>query len=398
MKNHAWLDSNVLLLFIYSFFTKFHLWMPIYVLYLQQERGLSLATIGIVEGIGWVAAALAEVPAGIVADRFGRNRALMVGAFVMAPAMVLYAYTDWFPMICFLQIVWSLGGSFLSGADQALLYDYLQERGLGNFFSKAVSYQLAIMRIASAIAGIIGGWLAAYSLGFPFFVCGVLSFGAGCVAFFIKEPKQPDEAETKQNESLIRFFLNTSSKVWRAKSLRNVLLYSAILAVPAFCFTFLFVSPFLHEKGMAIEWLGLVFILIQGMSILGSIVSYHMEKRLGEAATVTTFTVLMALSILMLPILPDLSGIICMVLTSFFYSIIEPVLIKMTNQRISGDSRSTLLSYSSMLKTIILAVLVPFFGKLAEETGYPVLCLLIAIVLISLPVVLLRKEKGTATR
>ncbi|MFE1627454.1 MFS transporter [Brevibacillus reuszeri] len=159
MKNHAWLDSTIILLFIYSFFTKFHLWMPINVLYLQQEQGLSLATIGIVEGIGWVAAALAEVPAGIVADRFGRNRALMVGAFVMAPAMVLYAYTDWFPIICFLQIVWSVGGSFLSGADQALLYDYLQERGLGNFFSKAVSYQLAIMRIASALAGIIGGCL-----------------------------------------------------------------------------------------------------------------------------------------------------------------------------------------------------------------------------------------------
>ncbi|GIO05622.1 hypothetical protein J31TS6_16500 [Brevibacillus reuszeri] len=98
--------------------------------------------------------------------------------------------------------------------------------------------------------------------------------------------------------------------------MRDVLLYSAILAVPVFCFTFLFVSPFLHEKGMAIEWLGLVFILIQGMSILGS---------------------------------------------------------------------------------IILAVLVPFFGKLAEEVGYPVLCILIAIVLISLPVVFLRKENGTAT-
>lgn len=397
MKNHALLDSNMLMIYIYSFFTKFHLWLPIYVLYLQQVRGLSLATIGIVEGFGWVAAALAEIPAGIVADRFGRTRSLVMGALLMAPAMILYAYTGWFPILCLLQIVWSVGGSFISGADQALLYDYLHEKGKENLFSKAVSYQLAMMRIATAFAGIIGGWLATYSLGLPFIICGILSFVAGCVASFIKEPKQSGVGTNKEREPLIHFVFSTSRKVWKRKSLRNVLLYSAILAVPAFCFTFLFVSPFLHEKGMTIEWLGIVFIFIQSTSILGSVVSYHMEKRLGGTATVILFTVMMALSIFMLPLLPELSGIICMILISFFYSIIEPVLINMTNQRISGNSRSTLLSYSSMIKTIILAVLVPFFGKLAEDVGYPILCTLISVVLIVLPLVFLRKEKDTAT-
>jgi hypothetical protein len=45
------------------------LFLPIWVIYLQQQRGLSLSQAAPVDVTFFVAAALAELPTGIVADR-----------------------------------------------------------------------------------------------------------------------------------------------------------------------------------------------------------------------------------------------------------------------------------------------------------------------------------------
>src|SRR5262245_13884897 len=62
----------------------FGLFLAVWVIYLQQQRGLSLSQAALIDVTFFVAAAFAEVPTGIVADRFGRKTSMVAGAALMS--------------------------------------------------------------------------------------------------------------------------------------------------------------------------------------------------------------------------------------------------------------------------------------------------------------------------
>ena len=70
----------------------FGLFLPIWVIYLQQQRGLTLSQAALVDVTFFVAAALAELPTGIVADRFGRKVSMTIGASLMALGLIGWTF------------------------------------------------------------------------------------------------------------------------------------------------------------------------------------------------------------------------------------------------------------------------------------------------------------------
>ena len=64
-----------------------------------------------------------EVPSGYLADRFGRVVVLRVGGVLWAAAWLLLLAVEGFSGLAVFNVLAGLGGSLLSGADLALLYD-----------------------------------------------------------------------------------------------------------------------------------------------------------------------------------------------------------------------------------------------------------------------------------
>jgi MFS family permease len=105
--------------------------VPLYPLYalLFAESGLSGAQISGLFAIWSSVGLLAEVPSGALADRFGRRNALIAAGVLQG-----IAYLAWTTMPTFLGfavgfVLWGLGGSLVSGAQEALLYDGLVVAG-----------------------------------------------------------------------------------------------------------------------------------------------------------------------------------------------------------------------------------------------------------------------------
>ena len=95
-------------------------------LYLRDERGLSLAQITLLEVPLFLLIVLIEVPTGAIADRFGRKVSLMLASAILALAMFVYGIATSYPLILVSNLAWGLAFTFRSGADTALLYDSLQ--------------------------------------------------------------------------------------------------------------------------------------------------------------------------------------------------------------------------------------------------------------------------------
>jgi MFS family permease len=68
--------SNIPRYFVYTALKGFGfgLFVAVWVIYLQQQRGLSLSQAALIDVTFFVAAAFAEVPTGIIADRFVEKR------------------------------------------------------------------------------------------------------------------------------------------------------------------------------------------------------------------------------------------------------------------------------------------------------------------------------------
>ena len=122
-------EGNIWKSYVYRFLMEFQLWLPIWVLYLQRTRGLSLTQISVLDTPFWLLIVFAEVPTGAVADRFGRRTSLALGAMMFAVAVFVFGIADSYAIILVSYSAWALALTFQSGADAALMYDSLKQVG-----------------------------------------------------------------------------------------------------------------------------------------------------------------------------------------------------------------------------------------------------------------------------
>src|SRR5262245_27004899 len=114
----------------------FSMTAPIWVLYLRDQRGLSMTEITFLEVPLFLLIVFAEVPTGAIADRYGRRISLMLSSAILALSMYVYGVAESYALILVSNLTWGLAFTFRSGADTALLYDSLAALGREDDFQR----------------------------------------------------------------------------------------------------------------------------------------------------------------------------------------------------------------------------------------------------------------------
>ncbi|MHB8575946.1 MAG: MFS transporter, partial [Dehalococcoidia bacterium] len=156
----AALRANVRRFYVYRFLSNLNLWLPIWVLYLQQERGLTLGQITALDAPFWLISVAAQVPTGAFADRFGRKYALVAGCIVSAAGYLMFGLASSYPILLFSYVLWAAGLAFQSGADLALLYDDLIALGRVEEYQKVAGRAFGLTSAAAVVALLAGAELA----------------------------------------------------------------------------------------------------------------------------------------------------------------------------------------------------------------------------------------------
>lgn len=165
--------------------------------------GQDIQEIFLLESLYALTILLMEVPSGYLADRFGRVVVLRVGGVLWAAAWLLLA-VEGFSGLAVFNVLAGLGGSLLSGADLALLYD--SERLLAGDQperpNRAVRNLFVIGMGAEGLAS-LSATLILFNGGIPAVVaaqalCGLLVLIA---ALFLREPARVNGGHCKQRSS-----------------------------------------------------------------------------------------------------------------------------------------------------------------------------------------------------
>ena len=153
-------NNNLTKLTYLSFFSLLYFYSPVMTLFLQ-EKGLTLWQVNSLWAIILVASFFAEVPTGIIADKIGRKKAIILAIFLQFIGEALFIFFQNYPALILISIIGGIGFAFSSGALEAFLYDDLKAQGKEDQMTWAVGRIGAGARAGNIVSFLIGGILVA---------------------------------------------------------------------------------------------------------------------------------------------------------------------------------------------------------------------------------------------
>ena len=149
--------------------------------YQIKEVGLTPLQLVLVGTTLEVACFLFEIPTGIVADLYSRRLSVIIGFTLIGAGFLLQGLVPAFLAILAAQVLWGLGFTFTSGADQAWITDEVGEEHVGRIFVRSQQIELG-----GRIAGILSaGALGLISLSLPMKLSGAGMMLMALVLFFV---------------------------------------------------------------------------------------------------------------------------------------------------------------------------------------------------------------------
>jgi MFS family permease len=209
--------------------------VPLYPLYalLFTAKGLSVAEISALFAIWSAVGLLTEVPSGALADRFSRRSCLVAAGLLQAAGYLVWVLLPGFPGFALGFVLWGLGGSLVSGAQEALLYDGLAAAGAKEQFARVNGWVTATELVAQIPAAVAATALFAFG-GYP--MVGWVSVGtcilAAAVATRLPEaPRGPFDDESGRDDLGYLGTLRAGiAEAAGAPGVRGLLLATAVLA------------------------------------------------------------------------------------------------------------------------------------------------------------------------
>ncbi|GAA4285642.1 MFS transporter [Georgenia daeguensis] len=244
--------------------------MPLYPLYalLFADAGLSGAEISALFAIWSAVAVVAEVPTGLLADRFSRRGAVVASSLLQAAAFALWVLEPTFTAFAAGFALWAIGGACASGAFEALLFDGLDAAGARKLYPKVLGRVEAAALVAQAPAALAATGLFAVG---GFGLVGAVSV-AMCLIAAVLATRLPATRHGPAPGDETRTALRDVVKDVRATVARRgvrgaVVLVALLLAVDGLEEYFPLLAA---EQGVPTVWVPLVVLVIPLAGALGA--------------------------------------------------------------------------------------------------------------------------------
>lgn len=368
--------KNIIALYLIKLSKWFSLIMPIIVLF-YEDHGLGLQDVFILKSVYSIAAVVLEIPSGYLADVWGRKKCLISGCILFFGGYLCYSMTGSFGMFLVAELLLGIGQTLVNGADSALLYDTTAHYRKDQLYLRYEGRITMIGNFAEAVAGIIGGLLAVYSLRYPFYGQVFIAFIGIPAAFALTEYKGENKIQSPLREimRIIRYSLVTNKK------LCYNIFYSGIIGAATLTMAW-FVQPYLMQMNTPTHYYGIIWTLLNLTVGLAALYSDRIERYFGMNRMNIVILVMIvggyvALAYNLTPV-----GLFILLVFYVFRGFATPILKGYINQMTFSEMRATVLSIRNFVIRLIFAAVTPFIGWLNDMYSLKVALLVSALVIL----------------
>lgn len=382
-------DSMFYRFSLYGFLKNLRFFDP-FILLIFRSYGLSFLQIGLLYSIRNIATNFLEIPTGVLADSFGRRKA-MITSFIsyIFSFLILYLLVD-FWSLALAMILFAFGEAFRSGTHKALILEYLKINQISDLKVAYYGLTRSASQFGSAINALIAAALVFYTGNYRvMFLASTIPYALDLVNL-ISYPKVLDGnitrvngkeiwtrfistlkvfIQTLKNASILRILLNSSSFTAVFESTKDYL--QPILAFFALS---LLLFPNLEATRREALIIGLVYFVIYLLTSLASRQAYSISKRFSDLSRAVNVTyilgiVLLLISGIMATLGFELIAVICFIGIFLLNNVRRPINIGIISEQISSNVMASGLSTETLLTTIFSALFAPLLGYLADNIG-----------------------------
>jgi len=344
--------------YIFDFlFSATAFYMPIYVLFFQNQ-GISIAEIGLIFIAYRVSKIIFEIPTGVIADVYGRKFSTILGSLLTYIIWVLISFSSNFESILILYIVMGFSFTFISGAQDAWIYDWLKYNRSKKLYTRYVSRSTMINSLGYIISPLIGGFLAKIiSLNYILLITGIFGIIFSLLWIPIK------------NENFYRKKIIKKSDFW--KTFREAL--SFIKKTPLFLYLIigatsysilysvweLIEQPFLFSIGNSYELIGIIIAIMAFLGFISPIISMKLENKFSNIDKILFFDFIAYSLFISIYFLRETSFYIIisvLLLAWLFHNIPGPFFRTELNKLMPSKVRATVLSFNGILYSLAFII------------------------------------------
>jgi MFS family permease len=328
------LSRNLILGALSSFFSMFLVIVPILVPF-WLSLGLTMTEILEIQAIFGISVALFEIPTGYIADIWSRKASIMLGTFIVGCGFSLIPFATTYGTLVTYEIIIALGGSFISGADIAIVYDSLPKDAN------------RLKRIGSLhLWGLIGEGLAAIT-----------------ASFLILWSFTPILSSPLKNFGMV------ANYILRGESLlRLIFINSIVWGLSSFCVVWL-LQPYWAQNKIPMTYFGILWSLSVFLAAGCSKATHLLEKRLGASGVLLTLSTAACIGYIGMAISNSWIGVVA---GFFFYinrGLAAVIFTDAFNWRIPSSFRATANSMKSFAFRLSYGILGPGTGLLIDRYG-----------------------------
>lgn len=361
------IEKNIWKIYLFRFFSNMYFITAVMMPFFIEWGKLDFTKIMTLEAIFLVSTLLFEIPTGVVADKYSRKLSLLLGSITGMVGVIVYTIYPSFWLFALGEIIWGISQAFYSGADEALLYDSLKEmkreKESKKIIGRAFNFALFGLLIGSPLGSLI--YFITKDLRAPIFFMAVTFCLAGVISLSIKEPRRFNkESEVKKYLDIFRTGI---THLFNHQILKT-LVFNAV-AIGALTYYILFFDQaFLMKLNVDVKYYGLIKMLALSAEIIIISQFKKIENILqGKKRWIILTGLITGIMFIILGLTNFIPlAILAMTLACGFGKSRDPLFTNYFHKYIPSCQRATILSAINMIQCLIIAILNPIVGFMAD--------------------------------
>ncbi len=408
-------DKQLFKFSAYGFLKNLRFFDP-FILLFFRDCDISFFQIGLLFSIRGIFTTTLEIPTGIFADSYGRKRSMIFSFLAYITSFLLFFSFKKFAYFAVAMFFFAVGEAFRTGTHKAMILDYLHLRKIENLKVEYYGFTRSWSQKGSAISSLIAGVIVLLSAEYRFvFLASTVSY---LLALFLmmSYPNELNSVIVKTNywqgfpeniRNTTRNFLLIFKDKILLKSLFNSALFDGIFKttkdyiqpiITAFAVALPLATHF-HGKQRVIIIVAIVyFVLFLFSSSLSKrgIRFRNLFKSLSKSLNYSFVfgMIFIVLSGMFFILKLQFLSIIFFILFFGMQNLRRPLNIAKISEKIPQGVMASGLSAESQLKALIIAVLSPIIGFLADNYDVGIAIIILAIGgIVLFPIVKLNDKK-----
>ncbi|MDU0202275.1 MULTISPECIES: MFS transporter [Paenibacillus] len=358
---------NIRILFALRFFSSL---IPAYVIerLYWEERGMSIQMVVYTEIIFALTIVLLEVPTGVIADKWGRKKMLVLSALLgCCEFLILIVATEFwhFALVVFLA---GISRSASSGSENALLYDTLMQQGKVSHFEKLLGRLNACDLLSAILAALCGSLLAGkFGLELNYWLSLVSSGIALMLAFLLIEPLRCADGMDAEEAIPFKTYVTASLRFFRKNSNVSLVMLSGMVTGASMSYVEEFWQLYASRLGTPVYFFGVLSSVIMLLQLPGNLLAYALLRRISYKRLIVFITAIITIGFLCVSIRHDDIGLAAMLLICLFSGVMQPLASGYLHHRIDSNMRATIDSFQSLGENVLSTFAGLGFGYFAAR-------------------------------